>query len=44
MKSDSEERLKIAAENENACLENAKKAEAQVKELGSKLQDSKDKK
>jgi hypothetical protein len=44
LKSDSEGRLKIAAENENACLENAKKAEAQVQELGAKLQDGKDKK
>jgi hypothetical protein len=44
LKSDSEGRLKIAAENENACLENAKKAEAQVQELGAKLQDNKDKK
>ncbi len=37
LKADAENRLKIAEENENACLDDAKKAEGAVKELDAKL-------
>jgi hypothetical protein len=37
LKDESENRLKIASENENACLADAKKAEDAVKELDAKL-------
>jgi hypothetical protein len=44
LRGQSENLLKVAAENENACLASAREAESQVKELSSKLQEGKDKK
>ncbi len=44
LKADAENRQKIAEENENACLADAKKAEDAVKELDAKLKSGQDRK
>lgn len=44
LKGQSEEQLKVATDNETALKDDARKAENQVKELGTKLQESKGKK
>jgi hypothetical protein len=44
LRGQSENLLKVAADNEAACLTDARKAEGQVQELSSKLQEGKDKK
>jgi hypothetical protein len=44
LKSESENQLKTATENENDCLASARQAESQVKELSSKLQEGPEKK
>jgi len=44
LRGQSENLLKVAADNEAACVTDARKAEGQVQELSSKLQEGKDKK
>ncbi|MBE0710890.1 MAG: hypothetical protein IH583_00805 [Candidatus Aminicenantes bacterium] len=44
LRDQSENLLKVAADNEAACVTDARKAESQVQELSSKLQEGKDKK
>ena len=44
LRGQSENLLKVAADNEAACMTDARKAESQVQELSSKLQEGKDKK
>jgi len=44
LRGQSENLLKVAADNEAACVMDARKAESQVQELSSKLQEGKDKK
>ena len=44
LRGQSENQLKVATENEDACLTSARQAESEVKELGAKLQKGKEKK